>query len=300
MNEHLDIHLLRSFTEVAENKSFTAAAKRLCLTQSAISAQMRRLETQLDTKLLDRTNRKVELTDAGETLLNHARRILRLNDEALMALEAANDVQGVVRLGIPSDYAAHLLPEVLDLFGEQYPDVRLELECELSVDLLGLLHQGRLDLALVTRQHNSSGGQFIRREQLVWVGCKGEKAHRSTPLPLALFPAGYCIFRQSALEALRNAGIPWRIACTSRTLSGIRAAVSAGLAVSIVAERTLSPDMRVLDESEGLPPLPEVEIALHSTGDAMLSPPAKALMNFINETLREDKAESTESGAASQ
>lgn len=276
---------MRSFSEVAEQGSFTAAAKRLHLTQSAISAQVRRMETLLATRLLDRSSRKVTLTDAGERLLAHARRILQLNDEALNDLEVANKVQGVVRLGIPSDYAAHLLPRVLERFGTQYPEVRLELFCELSVDLLELLHRGRLDLALVTRQHNSSGGELVRSEKLVWVGRAKDMPALADPLPLALFPPGYCIFRESALEALRLQGRKWRIACTSRSLSGIRAAVSAGLAVSVVAEHTLSQDMGILGEEVGLPPLPYIEIALHTAGSAWLSPPAGALACFLKETL---------------
>lgn len=285
MKRHLDIHLLRSFCEVAERGGFTAAAKGLNLTQSAISAQVRRLETLLGARLLERNNRSVSLTEAGERLLVHARRLLLLNDEALDDLDVADKVQGVVRLGIPSDYAAHLLPRVLERFGKAYSEVRLELVCELSVDLLRLLHRGRLDLALVTRQHNSSGGDLVRRERLVWVGRADSRLARADPLPLALFPPGYCIFRESALEALRIQGRRCRIACTSRSLSGIRAAVSAGLAVSVVAEHTLSQDMCILDGKGGLPPLPEIEIALHIAGGGLLSPAAGELATFLKETL---------------
>jgi DNA-binding transcriptional LysR family regulator len=289
MKRNLDIHLLRTFTEVALSRSFTAAAGRLYLTQSAVSAHIRRLETQVGLKLLERNNRRVKLTDAGATLYDHAQRILALNDEALGDLDVSHRVRGAVRLGIPSDYAAHLLPRVLERFGQQYPEVQIELFCELSVDLLGLLHQGRLDLALVTRQPNSSGGDLVRREGLVWAGARDKQAHMQDPLPLALFPPGFCIFRESALAALREIGRPWRLACTSRSLSGIRAAVSAGLAVSVVAEHTLSQDMCVLHDPERLPPLPEIELALHTSGPGRLSPQAGALARFLQETLGQDQ-----------
>lgn len=286
MRKNLDIHLLRSFCEVAKQGSFTAAAKRIHLTQSAISAQIRRLETGLGTRLLERDNRSVVLTEVGERLLVYAKRILALNDTALDDLGMSEDLQGVVRLGIPSDYAAHLLPKVLEKFKDQYPNVRLELFCELSVDLLGLLHRGRIDLALVTRQHNSSGGDLVRREKLVWVGRSQTQSFLTDPLPLALFPPGFCIFRENALEALSKQGRKWRIVCTSRSLSGIRAAVSAGLAVSVVAEHTLSQDMSILTSNEGFPDLPEIEIALHTAGgEDRLSPPAGALAKFLKETL---------------
>lgn len=284
MKQNLDIHLLRSFLEVASNASFTAASKNLCLTQSAVSAQIRRLEKQLGVKLLCRDNRNVRLTEAGELLLNHAKRILAINDEAFCDLDVVGRVQGTVRLGIPSDYAAHLLPVVLERYGSQYPDVQLELFCELSVDLLGLLHKGRIDLALLTRQRNSQGGELIRSEQLVWAGAKNKEAHLLHPLPLALFPPGFCIFRENALAALHKAERPYRLVCTSRSLSGIRAAVSAGLAVTVVAEHTLSSEMQVFGTAEGLPPLPKIEIALH-TASAVMSPAASTLARFFQETL---------------
>lgn len=285
MKLNLDIHLLRSFKEVAEQGSFTAAARQLHLTQSAISAQIRRMETLLGTRILERTNRKVTLTDAGERLLPYAQRILQINDSALDSLNVTNQIQGVVRLGIPSDYAAHLLPKVLERFGSTFPAVRLELTCELSVDLLGLLHRGQIDLALVTRQPNSPGGDLVRREKLVWVGRRDKKPPLGDPLPLALFPHGYCIFRETALRALQNQGRRWHVACTSRSLSGLRAAVSSGLAISVVAENTLSQDMVILGEGEGLPELPEIEITLHTSEAALLSPPASALAKFLKETL---------------
>jgi DNA-binding transcriptional LysR family regulator len=285
MKNNLEINLLRSFREVAEQGSFTAAAKRIHLTQSAISAQIKRLETVLGQKLLERTNRMVVLTEAGEKLLVHARNILTLNDEALADFGLSNTVQGVVRLGIPSDYAAHLLPSVLEKFGAQYPNVQLELFCELSVDLLELLHRGRIDLALVTRQHNSAGGDIVRNEKLVWVARKKKLPELTDPIPLALFPPGYCIFRESALKALREHGRCWRITCTSRSLSGIRAAVSSGLAISVVAEHTISQDMQIIGKNEGLPPLPKIEIALHPPGTPNIPVPAKALARFLKEML---------------
>lgn len=287
MQKFLDIHLLRSFTEVANSGGFTAAAERLCLTQSAVSGHIRRLEENLDLRLLNRNKRRVALTDAGEALLVHARHMLRLNDEALADLNVAKAISGVVRLGIPSDYAAHLLPRVLERFSCEYPGVQLQLFCELSVDLLGLLHQGKIDLALVTRQRFSPGGDPVRSERLVWVGAMDRDPWRRDPLPLALFPPGYCIFRESALAALNEIGRRWQPVCTSRSLSGLRAAVSAGMAVSVVAEHTLSHDMVILGREHGLPDLPSIEIALHYSG-GQLAPSAEALARFLQETLSEN------------
>lgn len=283
-NPDLDIHLLRAFVAVAELGSFTRAAARLNRTQSAVSMQVRRLEQNLGKFLLTRYKGRVSLTDNGETMLDYARRILKLNDSAMAEL-GDPDIRGRVRLGIPDDYAAYLLPQVLSHFGTLYPKIRLEVCCELSVNLLRLIKEGDVDMAVTTRQPQSPGGTVIRREQLVWAEAEGYRLHALDPLPLALFPDGACVFRESALSALEACGRKWRIVCTSRGLAGIRSVVMAGMAATIVTENTLSPNMKVVCEDEGLPALPAVEIGLHMSR----SPAGEAvsvMADYIRESLK--------------
>lgn len=286
MSRDLEIDLLRTLAAVADCRTFTGAARTLCRTQSAVSAQIRRLEEIAGTRLFERDSRHVALTETGEALLHHARRILARNDEALAELNSPG-VEGTVALGIPDDYAAYFLPRALAGFGATFPAVSLDVCCELSTDLLPLLRDGKLDLCLTTRQPTSAGGEALRCEPLVWAASRANDMPWQSPLPLALFPPGYCAFREAALTALRDAGLPWRIVCTSRSLSGIRAAVSAGLAVTVVTASTLSPDMHVLGPEQGFPPLPEVEIALHLSREP-LPEPARLLASFLKETLREE------------
>ena len=258
----LDIHLLRAFVTVAREKSFTRAAARLMRTQSAVSMQVRRLEQNLGKLLLMRNSKRVRLTDSGETFLPFAERILRLNDEALNEI-GQPEVRGRVRLGIPDDYAAYFLPRVLANFGALYPRIRLEVSCELSVNLPDKLASGDIDIALTTRQPQSKGGSFLRREQLVWAEAEHKRVHEQDPLPLALFPEGVCVFREAALRVLSEAGRKWDLVCTSRGLAGIRSVVSSGLALTVVTENTLSFDMRRVPPEEGLPELPSIDLALH-------------------------------------
>lgn len=261
-NPDLDIHLLRAFVAVAEMKSFTRAAYSLNRTQSAVSMQVRRLERNLGRSLLTRQKGRIGLTESGARMLGYARRILQLNDE-VMAEIGDPEVKGRVRLGIPDDYASYLLPGVLSGFYALYPRISLEVCCELSVDLLRLLADGAIDLAVTTRQPQSPGGAVIRTEQLVWAEAQGCRLHDEDPLPLALFPEGVCLFRESALAALRAAGRQWRLVCTSRGLSGIRAVVASAMAITVVTENTVSPNMRLIPPEEGLPALPQVDISLH-------------------------------------
>lgn len=272
LNPDLDIHLLRAFVAVAELGSFTRAAIELNRTQSAVSMQVRRLEQVLGKVLLVRNSRRIRVTDTGRIVLTYAKRIIRVNDEALSEI-GEPEVQGMVRLGIPDDYAAYFLPKVLSHFGSLYPRIRLEVLCGLSHDLLLQLRGDDIDLAVTTRQPQSPGGTFLRREQLVWAESSYSRVHANEILPLALFPEGVCFFRKAALEALDQVARQWRIVCTSRGLAGIRSMVSSGLAVTVVTENTLSYDMRVIGEAEGMPQLPAVDLSLHrartSPGEAV-------------------------------
>ncbi|MFP4657555.1 MAG: LysR substrate-binding domain-containing protein [Desulfonatronovibrionaceae bacterium] len=279
----LDIDLLRTFKAVAECRNFTGAALRMSLTQSAVSAQVRRLEELLGQRLFERNSKRVILTESGATLMDYASRILELHDSALEKMGRPR-VEGRIRLGMPDDYASYFLPRVLSRFGRMYPGVQLEICCELSVDLHVKLEKGQLDVALLTQQKNSLGGEVVCSEPLVWATARGGHVHEQRPLPLALFPPGFCFFREQALKALSATGKSWRIVCTSRSMSGIRAAVSAGLAVTVVGRHTMSADMCMLGEEEGFPKLPNVGIALHA-GDDSCPEQVRRLSGFLKEEM---------------
>ncbi|MFW5931365.1 MAG: LysR substrate-binding domain-containing protein [Desulfosalsimonas sp.] len=283
-NPDLDINLLRAFVAVADLKSFTRAASRLNRTQSAVSMQVRRLEQNMGRSLLTRKKGGVGLTDSGKVMLEYARRILKLNDE-VMAEIGDPEVKGRVKLGIPDDYAAYLLPAALSGLGSLYPGISLEVNCELSVDLLNRLEDGEVDLALTTRQPQSPGGAVIRTEQMVWAEARGCRLHDEDPLPLALFPEGVCVFRESALAALETCGRRWRLVCTSRGLAGIRAVVASEMAVTVVTQNTVSENMRVITAEEGLPRLPHVDICLHMSGSPA-NEAVKAFADYISRSLK--------------
>jgi DNA-binding transcriptional LysR family regulator len=214
------------------------------------------------------------LTEEGEVLLGYARRMIRLNEEALVALDQPH-AQGHVRLGMPDDYAHQFLPGVLARFAHAYPRVQLEVIGALSGDLLNRVEAGELDVALITRQPKRRRGQVLRTEHLVWTGSRQHLAYEVSPLPLALFPEG-CVFREHALAALDAAQIPWRIAYTSQSFAGGKLAVSGGLALTVVAQSMVPPEWRTLGAEQHLPRLPEIEIALHRAPGTLS--PAVALL----------------------
>ena len=259
--KYLDLTLLQAFTAVIDSGSFTLAARYLCRTQSAVSMQIRKLEETAGRALLQPDRRNIRLTEEGEVLLDYARRMLRLNEDALVAMDQPF-AEGHVRLGMPDDYAEYFLPEVLARFAHAYPRVQLEVIGALSGELLDRVEAGTLDVALITRQSNRPAGKILRRERLVWAGSRQRQVHAESPLPLALFPEG-CVFRAHALAALDARAIPWRIAYTSQSFAGGKLAVSGGLALTVMAQSMVPPEWRTFGTEDGLPALPEYEIALH-------------------------------------
>ncbi|HYG90499.1 MAG TPA: LysR substrate-binding domain-containing protein, partial [Azospirillum sp.] len=258
-----DLALLRTFVSVVETGGFTRAGERVHRTQSTISQQIRRLEESLGTVLLERGTRSVALTGEGERLLAYARRMLALNDEARAAL--VGQAVEVVRLGVPEDYAVDRLPVLLSSFARRNRAVQLDVRCDISVRLRAAFEAGELDLALLKQEPGRPGATAVWREPLCWVEAAGDDLHRRDPLPLAVFPLG-CVYRHRAVHELDAQGRRWRVAYCSPNLSGVQAAVTAGLGVGVLARSSVPAGARIVPPEDGLPPLPDTELALLVNG----------------------------------
>jgi DNA-binding transcriptional LysR family regulator len=146
----MELHQLEYFVAVAEEASFTRAAERVHVAQPGVSAQVRRLESDLGQRLLDRSGRSVRLTEAGSAVLPFARAALDAVAKARLAVdELAGLVRGQVTVGMVSGCALPVLAELLASFHKQYPGVAIALTEDNSDRLLEMLKDGRLDLALI-------------------------------------------------------------------------------------------------------------------------------------------------------
>jgi DNA-binding transcriptional LysR family regulator len=278
---NFDLDVLRSFALGMELGSFAKAADRLNRSTSAVSAQLKKLEEQAGTPILRREGRGMALTEAGETMLAYARRLLDLNDEAAAALHGV-ELEGRVRLGLQEDFGESLLPDVLGRFARAHPKVRIEVRIARSTELLQRVVAAELDLALawdagVTTPH----GQYIGDVPMCWIGPgKGGARNEGEPLPLVVLDAP-CIMRTAAIDALDRAGIPWRVVFTSASLAGIWAAVAAGLGVSLRTGVGLPTSVRALPAGElGLPVLDRLGLTLHRA-EAVMTPAVERLGQLI-------------------
>ena len=189
MSPDLDIALLRTFVAIVDTGGLTSAGRKVGRTQPAITHQIRRLEDAIGRTLFDDNRRKLSLTHDGEVLLEFARAMLRLNDEARSRF-AAPDIAGHVTVGTPDLYAPYILPEVLESFSRSHPSVEIQLRCTRSIHLHAALERGEIDIALMTNQPEFRRGELVRREPLVWVAGIGGGPELRKPLPLAVLPAG--------------------------------------------------------------------------------------------------------------
>jgi len=257
----MEFQLLRSFVAVAECGGFHRAAEQLNLTQSTVSQQIKRLELETKRSLFRRTTRSVVLTDDGEMLLGDARRLLQLEEAARQRL-AAPRLSGTVRLGVVEEVAGGSLPSALGRFASLHPGVKLEVQIAVSAELLEELDAGRLDVVFAKRPLGTSKGRLVWREPLVWAAADTFDLIPGAALPLALYRER-SVSREAALAALQDGELTWEIVYTSPSLTGVRAAALAGLAITPLPASAVIAGLRILDAGEGLPHLPDLEFAIY-------------------------------------
>src|ERR1700761_669929 len=257
----MEFELLRSFVAVADCGGFHRAAERLNLTQSTVSQQIKRLELETERPLFCRTTRTVTLTDDGEMLLGDARRLLQLEEAARHRL-AAPRLSGTVRLGVVEEIAGGSLPLALGRFATLNPGVQLEGQIGVSAGLIAQLNSGRLDVVFAKRPLGTAKGRLVWREPLVWAAADTFDLIPGAALPLALYRER-SVSREAALAALQDGELTWEIVYTSPSLTGVRAAALAGLAITPLPASAVIAGLRILGAEAGLPRLPDLEFAIY-------------------------------------
>ena len=261
MTDTYDPDLLVTFLAVAETGSFSEAARRRGLRQSTVSQQVRRLEAETRRRLFDRDTHNVALTVDGQALTVLAGEILAAYSRAERYFSNA-ELRGRVRFGASEDFAlSSLLPQVLRAFSSRHPQVDIEMIVGLAADLYAAMDEGALDLIFAKRRAGDGRGRMVWREEMVWIAAPDWRRDPERPLPLVLYPPR-SITREAVLAALEKADIPWRIACTCGSLSGLVGAVVGGLGVGAQSARLKAEGTVVVGPEAGLPPLGETEFVV--------------------------------------
>ncbi|MDN3379924.1 MULTISPECIES: LysR family transcriptional regulator [unclassified Pseudoalteromonas] len=250
---------LRTLITVVEVGGFAKAGELLGLSQPAVSLQIKRLEDMLGHKLFKKQGQRQVLNQYGELLLPMAKHMLLQNDSILQLFTKEN-VTGKVRLGIPSEFAARILPSIIGDFIALYPDVSLEVKSRLSKHLLSVSREDQFDLVLALNEDlNSEKFPVFMQDQLVWVGDLSLAQNEVVTLVTA--PEG-CIYRRRAIEALQMAGIKYRISYSNADLTGLTAALKEGLGITVLAKSTVPHELNYQLHTKHLPELGRIGISL--------------------------------------
>jgi len=257
---NLDLDTLRTLVVAHDRGGLAQAAAHLGRTPSALSLQVKRLQGDLGLRIFRKRGRGLALTEAGESALAYARRILALNDELLETLQGAN-LAGHIRVGCSQDFAS-ILPSVLSRFGALYPRMQIELHIEGNGALVDAVSNARLDLAVVVGHEDHANAHRVGRVDLVWIASSTFSRPLKQPLPLAAL-GPQCIFRKRAVQQLEGANIPYRIAANSPSLNGLWAALLSGLGVTVRTAFNLPEDLVAAASLHQLPSPGSLEVTLH-------------------------------------
>ncbi|MBL7480356.1 LysR substrate-binding domain-containing protein [Legionella bononiensis] len=258
----LDTVTLQCFLAVAETQSFTKAAARVGRTQSAISQQIAKLENLIEKQLITR-GRELSLTPDGELFLGYAKRIYELHRESLDRFKTP-ELQGELRFGLPEDFASMMLSEVLVEFSRLHPRIMLNVECDLTLNLIERFHQDEFDLILIktTEKKQITEGVNVWNEPVEWVGKKEllPILNEKSTIPLILSPTP-CVYRGNVIESLNKHHLKWRLAFSSPSYAGKMAAVRAGLGITAI-QRSMIPNYLDKLDDYFLPSLKDIHVSL--------------------------------------
>lgn len=251
---------LKSFLALAETRNFTRAAERLGISQPAVSQHVRKLEQAAGRILVTRDTRELRLTDNGDAMAGFARSIMAANEAAARYFSGAA-MRGRLRFGTADDLAITGLPRILRDFRQLYPQINLELTVSQSDHLHRRLKAGALDLVFVKWVSGAQEGEVVKQDTFAWVGLEQTVLEREAPVPVIVYPAP-SLSRKLALDALESAGRTWRVTCTTKQISGVLAAVRAGIGITVMPTSLVPEDLKIITRRFDLPPVGDVDFTL--------------------------------------
>lgn len=254
--------LLRTLVTVVDLRSFTKAAQALGVTQPAVSAQIKRLQTMLGGDLFDRAAPGIALTRQGEAVVTHARRLLAINDEILGA--KVDNTRKRIRIGLPGDLSGPLLPWTLAKFRNRWPEYNFQTMSGAAPGMLRDMREGNIDIVIALSHEEPTDARHHWSDQLVWVRSDATKidSQAQVPVPMVAFSEECMCFR-AGTKALRESGRSHRLVMMSGTVLTLAAGVDAGLGTMVMTRGRVRLTQLKRWEDAPLPKLPELHIGIY-------------------------------------
>ena len=284
VRQDMVIGVVRSLCEGVDYGSFSVAADYIGRTQSALSMQIQKLEKVIGCSLLIRNARGVMPTAKGQRFVVYARNLLQLHDRALLDI-TDQDITGEVSFGCPDDFGLSILPNVLKLYAQTHPTVRLNITCAPSPRLLELYNNNQIDIVLCSYYYESHMA-CLKKENLVWVAAPDFELSLDKPIFLAISESK-AREHEAAIRVLSQNNISYSIQYTTENTCALMGILRSGLAVAAMISSAVPENLKILSSKTGLPPLPQLAIechhASHKTGvltDALYACIAQTLQNL--------------------
>lgn len=253
--------LLRTLVAVVDLRSFTKAAQSLGITQPAVSAQIKRLQSMLGGDLFDRKAPGVVLTPQGESVVTHARRLLSINDQILSVAEPKPEAKRI-RIGLPGDLSGPLLPWTLAKLRLRWPDINFQTLSGSAVNMLRELREGNIDIVIALSLTEPTDARHKWTDQLVWVRSDATKVDAQAPVPMVAFSEECMCFR-AGTNALREAGRSHKLVMVSGTVLMLTAGVDAGLGTMVMTQGRVRLTQLRRWEDAPLPKLPQLHVGIY-------------------------------------
>ena len=278
-----DALTIECFLAVTDARGFTRAAKKVNRTQSAISQQISKLESQLGKTLFSR-GREFSLTSDGEIFLKYATEIMKLQHEAMDRFNEP-DVHGEIRFGLPEDFASVFLSDVLSEYISLHPRILLNVDCDLTLNLFQRFKNKEFDLVLLkmSKPEDFPNGLNIYSEDLAWIGNKDFfTLQDNKPIPLVISPSP-CVYRTRAIHSLDSKNIRWRVAFSSHSYAGKIAAVKAGIGVSVLPRNMVPSEVDLIPKNLNLPLLEDSHTSLlkHESNNSAVNNIERFILNKL-------------------
>lgn len=262
--------LLRTLVAVYDLRSFTKAAQQLGVTQPAVSAQIKRLQFLLGHEIFDRSAPGVSLTSYGETVVSHARRMLAINDQIMIAPNASPKLKSI-RIGLPGDLSGPMLPWAFAKFRKRYPDYTYHARSGLAVEMLKEMRRGEMDIVIALSHEPPVDARHSWSDQLVWVRSGATKIDPVGPVPLLAF-SQECMCYRSGVDALQRAGRESQLVMTATTVLSLSAGIDAGLGTMIMTRGRVRMTQLSRWDDAPLPPLPQLYTGIYVREGADTAP----------------------------
>jgi len=242
---------LQYVVAVAQERHFGRAADRVFVTQPALSLAIRKLEEDLGTTIFERRHSKIELTPLGEQIVHQAQRVLEEAERIkILAAQGKDQLNGLLRLGVIATVGPYILPDLVPLLSTRAPKMPLELEENLTQNLVGMLKNGKLDVIMVALPFDEPAILTTALydepfKVLVPTGHPWQKKKlldsRQLGAEKVLLPhAGHC-FRQQVLEACPELSRSDTEGWQGNSLETIRQMVASGLGITVLPCSALTP-----------------------------------------------------------